>query len=93
MYDVEFPDVAVKHYAANVIAENVLSKVDSSGFYTQELDNIVLHRKLGNAVSTKDAYVTTKRVVRKIRHTTIVWEFLIEWTDGSSSWMYLKVLK
>ena len=30
IYDVEFPDGAVKHYAANIIAENVLSQVDSS---------------------------------------------------------------
>ena len=33
VYDVEFPDGAVKYYAANVISENLLSQVDSSGFY------------------------------------------------------------
>ena len=93
MYDVEFPDVAVKYYAANVIDENVLSQVDSSGFYTQDLDNIVLHRKLGNAVSINDAYVTTKRGVCKIRKTTIGREFLIDWKYGSSSWMSLKGFK
>ena len=60
VYDVEFPDGYVKHYAANVITENLLSQFDSSGFYTQSLDNIVLQRKLGNYVSMKDAYVTTK---------------------------------
>ena len=41
----------------------------------------------------KDAYVTTKRGVRKLRKTTTSWEFLIEWNDGSRSWMSLKVLK
>ena len=35
VYDVEFPYGTVKHYAANVIAENVLGQVDSSVFYTQ----------------------------------------------------------
>ena len=35
VYDVGFPDGAVKHYAENVIDENVLSQVDLSGFYTQ----------------------------------------------------------
>ena len=45
VYDVEFPDGAVKNYAANVIAGNVLSQVDSIGFYTQDLDNIVINRK------------------------------------------------
>ena len=37
VYDVEFPDGAVKHYAANVIDENVLCQVDFSGFYTQAI--------------------------------------------------------
>jgi hypothetical protein len=30
MYDVEFPDGQVKEYAANVIAENMLSQIDHS---------------------------------------------------------------
>ena len=71
VYDVEFTDVAVKNYASNVIAENVLSQVESSGLYTQALDNMFLRRKLGNAVSMKDVYVKSKRGVRKLRHTTI----------------------
>ena len=78
VYDVEFPDGAVKHYAANVIDENLLIQVDLSGFYTQVLDKIVLNSKLGNAVSMKDAYVTTRRGFCKIRQNTIGWYFLIE---------------
>ena len=31
VHDVEFTDGAVKHYTENVIAEKVLSQVDSSG--------------------------------------------------------------
>ena len=34
VYDVEFPDGVAKQYAANVIAENVLSQIDSSGHYS-----------------------------------------------------------
>ena len=93
VYDVEFPDGVVKQYAANVIAENVLSQVDNSGFHTQALDRISMHERLGNAVSHKDAYITTKRGVRKLRQTTIGWRFLCEWKDGSSSWVPLKSLK
>ena len=66
-YNVEFTYGDVKHYAENVIAENILSHFDSSGFYKQALDTIVLHSKLCNAVSMKDDYVTTKRGVRKLR--------------------------
>ena len=31
IYDVQFPDGAVKQYAANIIAENILYQVDSNG--------------------------------------------------------------
>ena len=34
LYDVEFPDGAVRRYAANIIAENVLDLCDADGFYT-----------------------------------------------------------
>ena len=93
VYDVEFTDGPVKHHAEYVIAENVFSQVDLSGLYAQALDKIVIHRKLRSSVSTKDDYVTTKRGICKLSHTTIGWEFLIEWKYGFSSWMYLKVLK
>ena len=34
IYDVEFPDGQVKEYAANIIAENMLTQVDSDGMST-----------------------------------------------------------
>ena len=71
VYDVEFPDGAVKKYASNAIAENVLSQVDSSGFYTQALEKIILHSELGNDISMKDSYFKTKKGVLKLIKTTI----------------------
>ena len=41
----------------------------------------------------KNAFVTTKRGVRKLCQTTIGWNFLCKWKDSSSSWVSLKVLK
>ena len=93
VYDVEFPDGAIKQYAANVIAENVLSQVDTSGFHTQHLSSIEHHERLGGAVSKADAYFTTKRGAKRRRHTTAGWKFLCQWRDGTSSWASLKVLK
>ena len=55
MYDVEFPDGAVKQYAGNVIAENVLSQVDQSGYHTQHLRRILAHKQLDDAVDIEDA--------------------------------------
>ncbi len=71
----------------------MLSQVDESGFHSQSLKLIFMHERLGNAVSQKDAYITSKRGVRKLRQTTIGWRFLCKWNDGSSSWVALKSLK
>ena len=93
VYDVEFPDGAVKHYTANVIAENLLSQVDANGQHSQLLDGICNHERLGNAVDKANAYITTKRGARRLRQTTIGWRFMCNWKDGTSSWVPLKVLK
>ena len=85
LYDVKFLDGAVKQYAENVIAENVLMQVDSNGYNSCLLDNLALHKGMGNAVSKENACVTTKRGVRRLQQTTIGWKFLCEWKDGSSS--------
>ncbi len=93
VYDMEFPDGAIKQYAANVIAENVLNQVDASGHHFQFPSGISHNEKLGNAVSKKNTYITTKRGVCKLRQTTVGWKFLCNWKDGISSWASLKVLK
>eukprot|EP00957_Ditylum_brightwellii_P171858 13082906-Ditylum_brightwellii.AAC.1 len=41
VYEVEFPNGQVKDYAANVIAENMNTQVDSEAFSTTMLDSIV----------------------------------------------------
>ena len=48
---------------------------------------------MGNALLCKDAYITTKRGVRKLRQSTIGWKILCEFKDGSNRWVSLKVLK
>ena len=45
IYDVEFPDGQVKEYAANIIAENMLTQVDSDGMSTTLMEAIVDHQR------------------------------------------------
>ena len=45
IYDVEFPDGQVKEYAANIIAENMLTQADSDGMNTTLMEAIVDHRR------------------------------------------------
>ena len=78
VYEVEFPDGQVKEYAANIIAENMLSQVDSDGFSTQLMDGIFdFRRDNSEAVPREDMYVYNKNGTQKTRKTTIGWSLLI----------------
>ena len=93
VYDVRFPDDAIKQYATKVISENLLLQVNWNGCHTQQLEQIVLQERMGNALSCKDAYIATKRGVRKLCQSTIGWKFLCDFKYGSNRWVSLKVLK
>ena len=93
VYEVEFPDGQVKEYAANVLAENMLSQVDSEGFSTTLFDGIIDYKKDDTAVDKADRFLVTKRGKRKLRQTTVGWKLLVAWKDGSETWIPLKDLK
>lgn len=93
LYDVEFPDGVTKQYAANLIAENILCQVDSDGRYSSFVDGILEYRRNKSAVTKENQYVVTKRGRRKLRQTTVGWDFLVQWKDGTTQWLPLKLLK
>ena len=93
VYEVEFPDGQVKEYAANVLAENILSQVDSEGFSTVLFDGIVDYKKDTSAVALADKFVVTRRGQRRLKQTTKGWSLLVAWKDGSETWIPLRVLK
>ena len=93
VYEVEFPDGQIKEYAANVLAENLLSQVDSEGFSASTFAGILDWRKNSNAVEKKDRFLVTKRVQRRLKQTTLGWDLLVAWKDGSETWIPLKNLK
>jgi hypothetical protein len=60
IYEVEFPDVQVKEYAANIIAENMLTQVDSDGYSLMMMEAIIDYRKDDAiAIPKEDMYVVT----------------------------------
>ena len=61
IYDVEFPDGQVKEYAANIIAENMLTQVDPEGYSTTLFDGIIDFKKEPSAVPKTERYLVTKR--------------------------------
>ena len=84
VYDIEFDDGLVKEYSANVIADELFAQTDDEGFTTTHLDAILEFRKMDDAVSWPDAYVQTKRGVKRLRKTTCGWQFLIRWTSNAT---------
>ena len=57
LYDVEFPDGAVRQYDANFIAENMNSQVDSEGHIAGILDVIVDYSKDDTSVPISDELI------------------------------------
>jgi len=94
VYDVEFPDGQVREYAANTIAENMWDQVDDEGFSKTMMKSIVSYRKDPKLAVPKDQqYVSTRRGHKRKRITTVGWELLVKWQDGTQSWIPLKDLK
>lgn len=94
IYEVELPDGAIKEVSANLIAENILSQVDDDGFSTRLLDAVIDYRKDSSlAVSQADQHVYTQSGQRRMRKTTVGWDLLVKWKDGSEAWLALKDLK
>ena len=60
-YDVEFPDGQVKEYGTNIIAENMLTQVDSDGYSLSLMDSIIDHqRDPSQAILMEDKHIMTK---------------------------------
>jgi hypothetical protein len=93
VYDVEFPDGQVKEYAANILAENMLSQVDNEGHSYLLMKEIIDWKKGPTAVSMDDKYLITPTGQRRLRKTTQGWSFLVAWKDGTESWVKMKDLK
>ena len=94
IYEVEFPDGQVKDYAANAIAENMLTQVDSDGFALTMMDGIIDYKRDDAvAIPKSNAYVVTQRGRKRHRRTTVGWKLLVKWSDGSETWVPLKDMK
>jgi len=94
MYEVEFDDGQVKEYGATSIAENILAQVDDDGFSSSLLQAIIDYCKDRSvAVSKRDRPVEDRNGRKRLRKTTKGWQLKVKWSDGSTSWLDLKILK
>ena len=94
VYEVQFSDGTTEEIAANVIAECMLSQVDTEGHHYQLLKEISDHKKNWDALSISEGFHTRRGSTHKVpRKTTRGWELLVEWKDGSMGWVKLSSLK
>jgi hypothetical protein len=83
LYTVKFPDGKEAEYAANIIAENMLSMCDEEGNQYLLLKHIVDHKKEENVVPKEDTFVWIHG--RKYpKKTTKGWKLLC----GIEGWYY-----
>ena len=93
MYEVEYPDGHKASLAANTIAENKFAQVDDEGNRHVLFDAIIDHRTDGSEVKQQDAFIHTRSGTQRRKETTKGWEILVQWKDGSSTWVTLKDMK
>ena len=93
MYEVEFQDGHKASLAANVIAENLYAQIDDEGNRQVLFQEIVDNRTNGKQVLQQDAFIVNRSGTKRRRETTIGWELLVRWKDGSTTWVALKDLK
>ncbi len=94
IYDIEFPDGQTREYAANTIAENMLTQVDCDGYSKTLMVGIVDFKKdETTAIPKAEKWVVTARGQRRLRMSTAGWKLLIQWRDGSETWVPLKDMK
>ena len=84
-YEVEFPDGQVKEYAANVLAENLLTQIGSKGFCNILFDGIVDFQKEETAGDKTERVLVTNRGNSKLRQAIVGWKLLVASKDGSET--------
>jgi hypothetical protein len=93
MHEVEYPDGHKASLAANAIAENMFVQVDDEGNRRVMFDAITDHRTDGSEIKQQDAFVHTRSGTQRRKETTRGWEILVQWKDGSTTWIALKDMK
>ncbi|KAI2497125.1 Reverse transcriptase (RNA-dependent DNA polymerase) [Fragilaria crotonensis] len=91
-YIVCFEDGTEDTYMANLIAECIYSQIDENGRQLLLMQEIIDHKKTSDAISEEDSYYSTK-AGPKPKRTTRGWRLLVEWKDGTSTWVSLADIK
>jgi hypothetical protein len=93
LYEVELDDGTYDQYSANTIAENIYAQTDDEGRETMLLNDICGHRKDGNAISVANGFTRSRNGDLRPKITTAGWFIKLQWKDGSTDELPLRVVK
>ena len=93
IYEVELEDGSVSEYATNVIMENLYSQTDHDGRFEKVFVGISNHECNGNEIKKEDGWCAFENNVKKRKITTRGWKILVEWNNGTQSWLPLYNVK
>ena len=79
--------------AANAITMNLFAQVDAEGNHHALFDEISDHLTDDKEIKQQDAFITAKNGIRRRQETTAGWQMLVQWKDGSTTWVSLKDMK
>ena len=93
LYEFEYPDGTTDQLADNIIAENMMSQVDSEGYNYQILTEVTDNKKVDSAKSKVDSFIKSSNGKLRRKRMTRIWKLLVEWKDSSVYWVPLNDLK
>ena len=82
LYEVEYPDGTTEQLAANIIAENILSQVDSEGHHYQVFTEVTANKRYGISIANVDGFINSSSGILHRKTTTCGWKVLVEWKYG-----------
>ena len=93
LYGFEYPDGTTEQLVANIIAENMLSQVDSEGYHYEILTEVTDHNKDDSDIAKVDGSIKSSIGNLHRKRTTHEWKLLVECRGVSVDWIVRKDLK
>ena len=78
LYEFEYPDGTTEQLAANIIAENMMSQVDSEGYHYQVLTEVTDLKKDDSVIAKVGAFIKSSSGNPHCKRTPYGWKILVE---------------
>ena len=90
VYEVKYTDGTTVQLEANIIAQNMISKIDFEGHHYQALTELTDHKRDDIAITKVYGFIKSSNGNLHWERTACGWKLLVEWKDLSVKWVPLK---